>query len=61
VPNAPAVKPVPQPNTLGKSLGNQGVNITINTPKVTAQEITNLVNRAQKNGYTGMITIPRSK
>lgn len=61
VPNAPAVKPVPQPNTLGKSLGNQGVNITINTPKVTAAQITDLVNKAQKNGYTGMITIPRSR
>lgn len=37
------------------------VTVNINTPKVTAQEITNLVNKAQKNGYTGMITIPRSK
>jgi hypothetical protein len=36
------------------------VNITINTPKVTAQEITNLVNKAQKNGYTGQITFPRA-
>jgi hypothetical protein len=61
VPNAPAVKPVRTPNTLGESLSNQNVNITINTPKVTAQEITNLVNRAQKNGYTGMITMPRSR
>jgi hypothetical protein len=31
------------------------VNITINTPKVTAQEITNLVNKAQKTGYTGTL------
>lgn len=31
------------------------VNITINTPKVTAQEITNLVNNAQKTGYTGTL------
>ena len=51
---------------LGK-IGSKGyqaptqTNITINTPKVTAQEITNLVNKAKKNGYTGIITIPRSK
>lgn len=37
------------------------VNVNVYTPKVTAQEITNLVNKAQKNGYTGMITIPRSR
>ena len=37
------------------------VTVNINTPKVTAQEITDLVNKAQKNGYTGMITIPRSR
>jgi hypothetical protein len=36
------------------------VSITVNTPKVTAQEITNLVNKAQKNGFTGQITFPRS-
>jgi hypothetical protein len=35
------------------------VNITVNTPKITAAEITNLVNNAQKNGYTGQITFPR--
>jgi len=37
------------------------VNVNVYTPKMTAQEITNLVNRAQKNGYTGMITMPRSQ
>jgi len=36
------------------------VNVTVNTQKITAQEITNLVNKAQKNGYTGQITFPRS-
>lgn len=37
------------------------VNVNVYTPKMTAQEITNLVNKAQKNGYTGMITMPRSQ
>lgn len=37
------------------------VNVNVYTPKMSAQEITNLVNRAQKNGYTGMITMPRSR
>jgi hypothetical protein len=40
---------------------NQNVNITVNTPKITAKQITDLVNKAQKNGYTGQITIPRSR
>ena len=43
----------------GRPATGGSVNITVNTPKVTAQEITNLVNNAQKNGYTGQITFPR--
>jgi hypothetical protein len=38
---------------------SRNVNITVNTPKITAKQITDLVNNAQKNGYTGQITIPR--
>ena len=45
----------------GRPATGGSVNITVNTPKMTAQEITNLVNTAQKNGYTGQITIPRSR
>ena len=37
------------------------VNVNVYTPKMTAQEVTNLVNKAQKNGYTGQITFPRSR
>jgi hypothetical protein len=49
-------------NALPNMTGSPGtVNITVNTPKLTAAEITNLVNNAQKNGYTGQITIPRSR
>jgi hypothetical protein len=44
----------------GRPATGGSVNITVNTPKITAQEITNLVNTAQKNGYTGQITFPRS-
>jgi hypothetical protein len=36
------------------------VNITINTPKVNAEDIVNTINRAQKTGFTGQITMPRS-
>jgi hypothetical protein len=43
----------------GRPATGGSVNITVNTPKITAQEITNLVNTAQKNGYTGQITFPR--
>jgi hypothetical protein len=38
-----------------------GVNITINTPKVNAQDIVNTINNANRNGFTGQIGIPRSR
>lgn len=54
---------IPSPDVIAgkQKTSTSTTNITINTPKVTAQEITNLVNKAKKNGYTGIITIPRSK
>lgn len=53
---------IPQLDKYGNPVKTStNVTVNVNTPKVTAQEITNLVNRAQKNGYTGMITIPRSR
>jgi hypothetical protein len=62
VPNAPVIKGVPKANTLEASLGKQNVtNVTINTPRVNAQDVVNIINKAQKTGYTGQITIPRSK
>jgi hypothetical protein len=36
------------------------VNVVINTPKVSAQDVVNIINKAQKTGYTGQITMPRS-
>jgi hypothetical protein len=37
------------------------VTVNINTPKVNAQDVVNVINKAQKNGYTGQITMPRSR
>lgn len=49
-------------NALPNMTGSRSnVNITVNTPKITAKEITDLVNKAQKNGFTGQISIPRSR
>jgi hypothetical protein len=48
---------VPTPST--PAPGARGnVNVTINTPRVNAQDIVNTINNAQKNGYTGQITMP---
>jgi hypothetical protein len=55
--NAPLT--VPQPNTSNRdfnfSKGTGNVNITINTPKVNAQDIVNTVNNANRNGFTGTL------
>jgi hypothetical protein len=54
-----SVPPTPAPGV--PAAGARGnVNITINTPKVNAQDIVNTINKAQKTGYTGQITMPRS-
>lgn len=60
-PNSPLLTPVPNAPKTGFNFGTGTVtnNVTINTPKVTAQEITNIVNKASKNGFTGQITYPR--
>jgi hypothetical protein len=50
---------VPTPST--PAPGARGnVNVTINTPRVNAQDIVNTINKAQKTGFTGQITMPRS-
>jgi len=46
---------VPRPTSTSNTV------ITVNTPKITAKEITDLVNKAQKNGFTGQISMPRSR
>jgi hypothetical protein len=57
VPNSPLLKPQPDTSNkdfnFGRATGN--VNITINTPKVNAQDIVNTVNNANRNGYTGIL------
>jgi hypothetical protein len=55
----PGFVPSTPSSTSPRVAERSSVNITVNTPKITAQEITNLVNTAQKNGYTGQITFPR--
>jgi len=55
--NGFVAKPAPVPgNAAPGARGN--VNVTINTPRVNAQDIVNTINNAQKNGYTGQITMP---
>ena len=55
--NAPLT--VPQPDRSNSdfnfSRGTGNVNITINTPKVNAQDIVNTVNNANRNGFTGTL------
>jgi hypothetical protein len=46
---APKVPGTPAPGARGN------VNITINTPKVNAQDIVNTVNNANRNGFTGTL------
>lgn len=51
-------KAAPKPGT--PAAGARGnVNITINTPKVNAQDIVNTINRSTRNGYTGDFIRPR--
>jgi len=58
--NAPLTKPQPNSSNTGFDFSGKGnVNITINTPKVSAQDITNIVNKATKTGYTGQLTSNR--
>jgi hypothetical protein len=58
--NAPLTKPQPNGSNSGFDFSGKGnVNITINTPKVSAQDITNIVNKATKTGYTGQLTSNR--
>jgi hypothetical protein len=54
------INPVPNAPKTGFNFGTGQVvnNVTINTPKVNAQDIVNTINRAQKTGYTGQITMP---
>lgn len=57
VPNSPLTTPQPtRPNT-GFNFGGATVNnnITINTPKVNAQDIVNTLNTSTRNGYTGTL------
>jgi len=56
--NAPAIKPIPPTPKSGFDFGSGRVvqnNITINTPKVNAQDIVNTVNNATRNGFTGTL------
>jgi hypothetical protein len=48
--------PAPTPKVGTPAAGARGnVNITINTPKVNAQDIVNTVNNANRNGFTGTL------
>ena len=48
--------PAPAPKVGTPAAGARGnVNITINTPKVNAQDIVNTVNNANRNGFTGTL------
>ena len=48
--------PKPSPGSGMPAAGARGnVNITINTPKVNAQDIVNTVNNATRNGFTGSL------
>jgi hypothetical protein len=60
IPSADVVSGIPNINrSVSPRVAERGnVNITINTPKVNAQDIVNTINNAQKNGYTGQITMP---
>jgi hypothetical protein len=49
------------PNLISPRVAERApVNVTIYTPKVSAQDVVNVINKAQKTGYTGQITMPRS-
>jgi hypothetical protein len=57
VPNSPLITPVPTAPKTGFNFGTGQVtnNVTINTPKVNAQDIVNTLNGATRNGYTGTL------
>jgi hypothetical protein len=57
LPNAPMITPVPNAPKSGFNFGTGQVvnNVTINTPKVNAQDIVNTLNQATRNGYTGSL------
>lgn len=57
VPNSPMTTPVPTAPKSGFNFGTGQVvnNVTINTPKVNAQDIVNTLNQATRNGYTGSL------
>jgi hypothetical protein len=51
------INPVPNAPKTGFNFGTGQVvnNVTINTPKVNAQDIVNTLNQATRNGYTGSL------
>ena len=53
--NAPLTVPQPNRSNTGFNFDRGNVNITINTPKVNAQDIVNTVNNATRNGFTGSL------
>ena len=56
VPNSPMLTPAPTPKKTGFDFNSGTVvnnNVTINTPKVTAQDIVKTWNNSTRNGYTG--------
>jgi hypothetical protein len=58
MPNSPRTTPVPSTPSTGFNFGTGTIvnnNVTINTPKVNAQDIVNTLNNAQKTGYTGTL------
>jgi hypothetical protein len=57
IPGADVVSGIPSVNrSVSPRVAERGnVNITINTPKVNAQDIVNTLNSATKNGYTGTL------
>ena len=58
MPNSPMLTPVPSTPSTGFNFGTGTIvnnNVTINTPKVNAQDIVNTVNNANRNGFTGTL------
>jgi hypothetical protein len=57
IPSADVVSGIPNINrNVSPRVAERGnVNITINTPKVNAQDIVNTLNQATRNGYTGSL------
>jgi hypothetical protein len=58
MPNSPRTTPVPSTPSTGFNFGTGTIvnnNVTINTPKVNAQDIVNTVNNANRNGFTGTL------